>query len=342
MTHASLFSGIGGAEIAAAWMGWTNLFHCDINKFGLQTLAYWFPESTEYNDITKTKFNQWRGRVDVLTGGFPCQPFSTVGLRKGAKDDRYLWPHMCRAIGEIEPRYVVGENVAGLLTMVESPKATHLGVQTNLFGANRDTYRVEWTFTLERICRDIENLGYAVQPLVIPAVAVGAPHRRDRLWILAKRRTSADTVVPYATRHEERIRRQQQGEHKECERHDVRPCGVCENELAAHADSERRKRRDDTSQQPLCKRESVQNNAHIPPRPDFKNFPTQSPLCGGDDGLSVGVVDSPVYRGSKRQWVVNALKALGNSWCPQVALEVFNAIQIDYDNENGNETETEN
>ena len=84
LTHASLFSGIGGAEIAAAWLGWENLFHCDINEFGRKVLGYWFPQSREYNDIKTTDFTEWRGRVDVLTAGFPCQPFSVAGKRRGA------------------------------------------------------------------------------------------------------------------------------------------------------------------------------------------------------------------------------------------------------------------
>ena len=119
MTHASVFSGIGGPEIAATMLGWDNLFHCEINEFGRKVLDYWYPNSKSYEDITKTDFTEWRGRVDVLTGGFPCQPFSYAGRRRGAEDDRYLWPSMYRAIDEIQPTWVVAENVAGILTMVE-------------------------------------------------------------------------------------------------------------------------------------------------------------------------------------------------------------------------------
>lgn len=110
MTHASIFSGIGGAELAAAWMGWTNLFHCEIQDFPRQVLDYWFPDSISYGDIKRTNFEQWNGKVDVLTGGFPCQPFSLAGQRRGADDNRYLWPEMLRAIREINPTWVVGEN----------------------------------------------------------------------------------------------------------------------------------------------------------------------------------------------------------------------------------------
>lgn len=79
--HASLFSGIGGAELAASWMGWTNVFHCEIQEFQRKVLEYWFPNSISYEDITKTDFTEWRGRIDILTGGFPCQPFSVAGKR---------------------------------------------------------------------------------------------------------------------------------------------------------------------------------------------------------------------------------------------------------------------
>lgn len=94
-THGSLFSGIGGPEIAAEEMGWKNMFHCEINPFGRKILDYWFPNSKSYEDITKTNFTEWRGKINVLTGGFPCQPFSCAGQRKGAEDDRYTSGRKC-------------------------------------------------------------------------------------------------------------------------------------------------------------------------------------------------------------------------------------------------------
>lgn len=186
MTHASLFSGIGGAEIAAAWLGWENLFHCDINEFGRKVLGYWFPQSKEYNDIKTTDFTEWRGRVDVLTAGFPCQPFSVAGKRRGADDDRYLWPETLRAINEIRPAWFVGENVFGIASMVLPGEEVDMGRTDDLFEEG-NLYRTERRFVLDRICRDIEDAGYTVQPVVIPACAVGAPHRRDRVWFVARR-----------------------------------------------------------------------------------------------------------------------------------------------------------
>lgn len=114
-THGSLFSGIGGFDLAAQWMGWENAFHCEINPFARQILKYYWPKAVAYADIKQTDFTIWRGKINVLTGGFPCQPYSIAGNRKGTEDDRHLWPEMLRAIRQIAPRIVVGENVHGFV-----------------------------------------------------------------------------------------------------------------------------------------------------------------------------------------------------------------------------------
>ena len=189
MTHASVFSGIGGPEVAATMLGWDNLFHCEINPFGKRVLDYWYPNAKSYDDITTTDFSEWRGKVNVLTGGFPCQPFSFAGKRRGADDDRYLWPYMFRCIDQIQPDWVVGENVGGILTMVEQGEVTQLEDTPTLFDEGDKVHRYEYrgTFTLERICHDLETHGYEVQPILIPACGVGAPHKRDRVFIIGHR-----------------------------------------------------------------------------------------------------------------------------------------------------------
>ena len=223
MTHASVFSGIGGPEVAATMLGWDNLFHCEINPFGRKVLDYWYPNSKSYEDITTTDFTEWRGRVDVLTGGFPCQPFSYAGRRRGAEDDRYLWPSMYRAIDEIQPTWVVAENVAGILTMVEQGEVSKVAGTATLFDAFDDLrgrFELRETFTLQRICTDLESHGYAVQPVLVPACAVGAPHRRDRVFIVA-RRIASDTD----NRADRRTAREDEGKGREeriQERHEVR------------------------------------------------------------------------------------------------------------------------
>lgn len=203
-------------------LGWENLFHCEINPFGRKVLDYWYPNAKSYEDITTTDFTEWRGRVDVLTGGFPCQPFSYAGRRRGSEDDRYLWPAMYRAIDEIQPTWVVAENVAGILTMVEQGKVSEVASQATLFGEG-DTlhrYQLRETFTLERICTDLESHGYAVQPVLIPACAVGAPHRRDRVFIVA-RRIASDTYDG-ADRRTAREDESKGREERIQERHEVR------------------------------------------------------------------------------------------------------------------------
>lgn len=160
MTHASLFSGIGGFDLAAEWMGWENLFHCEWNPFGQRVLKHHFPNSISYNDITKTDFTIHRGQVDILTGGFPCQPYSSAGKRLGNEDERHLWPEMLRTIQEVQPRWVVGENVLGL---------------TNWNGG----------LVFNEVQVDLEAKGYEVQAFILPACAKNAPHRRDRVWFVA-------------------------------------------------------------------------------------------------------------------------------------------------------------
>src|SRR5688572_21332341 len=161
MTHGSLFSGIGGFDLAAEWMGWENVFHCEWNEFGQKILKYYWPHAKSYGDITKTDFTEWRGKVDIVSGGFPCQPYSTAGKRKGKEDDRHLWPEMLRAIREIQPNWIVGENVSGLLNWQRG-------------------------LVLDEIKADLENSGFEIFPsLVLPACGKNAPHRRDRLWIVA-------------------------------------------------------------------------------------------------------------------------------------------------------------
>jgi DNA (cytosine-5)-methyltransferase 1 len=160
MTHASLFSGIGGFDLAAEWIGWDNIFHCEWNPFGQKVLAHHFPNSKSYNDITKTNFSIHAGEIDILTGGFPCQPYSQAGKRLGKADERHLFPHMLRCIKEVKPKWVIGENVRGL---------------------------VSWNggMVFHEVCDDLEREGYEVQPFLILAAGVNAPHQRQRIWFVA-------------------------------------------------------------------------------------------------------------------------------------------------------------
>jgi len=154
--HGSLFSGIGGFDLAAQWAGWENVFQVEINKYCTRVLEKNFPNAKRYGDIREFDGTQYRGTIDVVSGGFPCQPFSVAGKRKGKEDDRHLWPEMLRVLSEIKPTWIVGENVPGIIKM-----------------------------ELDNVLDDLERIGYEAQTFIIPAASVDARHRRERIWIVA-------------------------------------------------------------------------------------------------------------------------------------------------------------
>lgn len=155
----SLFAGIGGFDIAAESFGWSTAWVSEIDPFCCATLEARFPSARNLGDIRLINWNDVEP-VDLLVGGFPCQPHSTAGRREGSADERDLWPEFRRAIGVLRPRYVVAENVSGLLT------------------SERGRY-------YNRLVSDLASLGYAVEWDCLSAADVGAPHGRDRLWIVA-------------------------------------------------------------------------------------------------------------------------------------------------------------
>ena len=159
LTHLDLFSGIGGFALAAQWMRYQTVQFVEWDKFCQKVLAKNFPGVPIHSDIKDFDGTKYAG-VDLLTGGFPCQPASCAGRRAGTSDDRWLWPEMLRVIRDAQPEWIVGENVGGLITLEDGLVFEHLLV-------------------------DLENEGYEVQPIIIPACAVNAPHRRDRVWIVA-------------------------------------------------------------------------------------------------------------------------------------------------------------
>lgn len=156
MTHGSLYSGIGGWLLAAQWAGIENIFTCEIEDFPNKVLDKHFPNTDRHHDIKETDFTKYTGRIDILTTSDPCQPFSFAGKRGGKTDDRFLWPFTIEAIRTIKPAFVVFENVPGFISMA-----------------------------FETVASDLEAEGYTVESFIIPACALGAWHRRDRLWVIA-------------------------------------------------------------------------------------------------------------------------------------------------------------
>lgn len=153
-----LFNGIGGFQLAAAWMGWQNIWHCEIDEWCNRVAKKWFPNSVCYEDIRRFNAKEWRGKIDLISGGDPCQPHSEAGQKRGKEDDRYLWPEYYRIVDEVRPRWVINENVAGSITN---------GVLDEKIG-------------------NLEAIGYSWwPPLSIPASAFGHDHQRERIWLVA-------------------------------------------------------------------------------------------------------------------------------------------------------------
>jgi len=309
MNHASLFSGIGGFDLAAEWMGWNNVFNCEWEEFPRQVLKHHFPNAIQYGDIKELDATTYAGRIDILTGGFPCQPYSLAGKRKGKEDERHLWPEMLRVIRECAPRYVVGENVRGL---------------------------VGWNggLVFEEVCSDLEAQGYSVQPFLLPACGVGAPHRRDRIWFVAYAHDKGGSHGHGQVQGADGEVRQRNDRSKPCDASGGNASdtdsGRLEGPEKVRWDSINVEREgivgvaSDTDN----RREGHQVRAR---RDEFKSetwdrFPTVSPLCGGDDGLPKELDGLTFSR-----WRRESIKAYGNAIVPQVALQIFKAINL-YEN----------
>ena len=294
MKHGSLFSGIGGFDLAAQWIGWENVFHCEIAEFPRKVLHHYWPNAISYENIKETDFTQWRGKIDVISGGFPCQPYSLAGKRLGKEDDRHLWPEMLRCIREIKPRWVVGENVFGI---------------------------VNWNggLVFDEVQADLEAEGYEVQAYVLPACAVNAPHRRDRVWFVAhapdtesgRRRfwptenigETAGKINPLGD--EVKICLQQFSSDPDSSRFSLNTCG----KLAGISEQ------DATLQGSAACRTHAAGNG-------WKKFPTQSPVCRRNDGLS-SRLDGITFS----KWRNESIKAYGNAVVPQVVYQIFKAIE---------------
>ena len=306
MKHGSLFSGIGGFDLAAEWMGWENVFHCEWMEFPRKVLDYHFPDADSHIDICKTDFTKYANKIDILTGGFPCQPFSIAGKRKGEDDERYLWGEMLRAIQEIKPRFVIAENVFGI---------------TNIDGG----------LVFEQVCLDLETEGYEVQPFIIPACAKNAPHRRDRCWFIAQNSLFSRCVHGESNQEGTKIR---EFRHT-CTRSSD---GIYLSKRVATNTIGIRYRRSSKTERSNISRGKWQLEKNIGQhgnkvrgkikrhRPHiggiyWQNFATQSPICGGDDGIS-----RELDRITFSKWRNESIKGYGNAIVPQIAYQLFQII----------------
>lgn len=362
MRHIDLCSGIGGFSLAARWIGWETIQFVEIDKFCQKVLSKNFPGTPIHDNLKTFDATKFLGFNGILTAGYPCQPFSQAGKRQGENDERHLWPEVFRIIQECHPAWVVCENVAGHVSM-----------------------------GLDAVLADLEGEDYACQAIIIPACATGAPHRRDRVWIVAyasgeRRDDGRNYRQGRYLQGDERFTSEgkPQREGRESGRYahgeacanefgsaleggivgegerTSRPVTKCDQDVIRHTDSQRQsqpegairkvgRRAGDTSQDAF--------DAASERLPDWAGgtFRQPSPLtefersdgerkereveryiCNLDDGLSARLVRDRV----------NKLKALGNAVVPQVAYQIFQAIEatrkgvftcrISHQNNNGN------
>jgi DNA (cytosine-5)-methyltransferase 1 len=343
MIHGSLFSGIGGFDLAAEWAGWQNIFNCEWEEFPRKVLKHHFSNAKQYGDIREFNATDYAGRIDILSGGFPCQPYSVAGKQLGKEDERHLWPEMLRVIRECSPRWVVGENVRGL---------------------------VNWSggLVFEEVCVDLEACGYSVQPFILPAAGVNAPHRRDRVWFVAKNTLRVGCVHGEFEQEETEFRKQRNVSARSCDgfrvqkritpdtKHNGQP--TAKGRRSDGEDSQRSKEGQEDAKQfegirkpeklgsvytPDTDDEGLQGceeqrgfggsrkkrNKHPPGRiyTEWENFPTQPPVCGRNDGIPKEL-DGITFP----KWRTESIKAYGNAIVPQVAYQIFQAIN-QYEND---------
>lgn len=372
-THIGLFEGIGGFSYAAKQMGWITKAWCEWNEFGQKVLRYHYPEAEGHGDITKTDFTKYANTIDLVSGGFPCQPYSLAGKRKGKDDERHLWPEMLRAIREIRPRWVVGENVFGL---------------------------INWSngLVFHEVQADLEAEGYEVWPYVLPACAVNAPHRRDRVWFVAyasnngyknrceETRGQNGCSEPRRMQQFERMGEQRATTYTNIEQREqaqgrFQPepvngskglnththsdgCEWCNSQHEKHTSERGQYAQHDIEQNDIanctcssstgqlqqqqgqeqfrgchCQPNATNTNGRRQPseehgqaqpgwatetsiRNNWQNFPTQSPICDGNDGIS-----TRLHGITFPKWRNESIKAAGNAIVPQIALMIFKAIQ---------------
>ena len=291
LTHLSLFNGIGGFQLGAKWMGWQNVAHVEIDEWCNRVVKKHFPDSICHTDIKQFDGTQYTNRIDILTGGFPCQPFSVAGQRKGKEDARHLWPEMFRVIKEIRPTWIVGENVTGIIGLA-----------------------------LEQVLSDLESAGYNTETFIIPACAVGALHKRDRLWIVAHtdRKRWEDEQKENRGLLCDRKRNDKTSQQKgnEQQRGAIEHGAVLSNTSSVRC---RQMEFENSSRKDTARTSSKTMQFPFDPR-ESGWWELEPGVCRVANGVSNRV---------------DRLKGLGNAIVPQIAFEIFKAIEKIEENSNG-------
>lgn len=313
MIHASLFTGFGGFDFAADAMGWETLVQVEKNPFCRYILNYYWSKAHLYEDIKSTDFRPYRGRIDILTGGFPCQPYSLAGARKGKEDDRHLFPEMLRAIREIEPPIVVGENVPGF---------------------------VSWNkgLVFEEAQSEMEAEGYEVQSFVLPACGIDAPHIRSRVFLIAysdrfrrrrKRRetyrqkegkTLGQILLSQSAGYGQEYDAANPNGYRSTEGQQVGSSGQLDekDQTWGNASNTYGSRRKELLHECFTDRQKYATRFLAEP---WTSWPTQSPLCSRDDVFPAGL-DGITFPG----WRNESTTGFGNAVAPALVLKIFRAI----------------
>ena len=312
MRHLDLFSGIGGFALAAKWMGWETVAFCEREQYARRVLEQHWPGVPIIDDITR--WPNERIGCDIITGGFPCQPFSCAGKQAGKQDDRYLWPAMLSVIERERPTWVVGENVFGIIKMA-----------------------------LDQVLSDLEAIGYATRAFVIPACAVDAHHRRDRVWIVARDDSNTTRIrfqglKPSASHAKGSAKRIQSESARVCWSEHVDDAN-CVRRDQKHKEMEggQAKLSDITSGQSnllanangikwqmlpkesLSRKQNIQGQLGRSSQNQRNRWPSEPNVCRVVNGLP-----NRTHR----------IKGLGNAIVPQVAYEIFNHLEAFSQSEN--------
>lgn len=298
LTHLSLFTGIGGIDLAAEWAGFTTIGQVEWADYPTKVLEKHWPDVPRWRDIRELTYDKFVERtglrtVDLISGGFPCQPFSVAGKQKGKRDDRYLWPEMLRVIREIKPTWVLAENVPGILRIAG-----------------------------KTVCEDLEREGYAVAIFDFEAAAVGAPHRRERVFFVAHTRCPLRQRTILEKENEDEIGK--------------RFANIIERSsripsVMANTDNERLQRWENSRKESGKEKKSI-NEQSSGCNTSRNHWTTESGLGRMVDGLSYWLheywrVEPDVSRvANDIPNRINRLKCLGNAVVPQQVYPILLAI----------------
>ena len=284
MNHLDLFSGIGGFSLALERVGFTTVGFCEVDPYCRLLLQKHWKGVTIHHDIKKLEAKDIKEPIDILTGGFPCQPYSVAGKQKGTNDDRYLWPDMFRVIKEVRPTWIIAENVRGIINIQDG-------------------------MVFETVCTDLESEGFEVQAFIIPAAGVGAPHRRERVWIVGYSKHNGSLTSKIERRNTETSTRTQEGTNTTLE-----PKGTSGSRNNVTMENTRRK---------LYERPSVGEKNEDETRKEITDQHQRSSSTSWGSWQSepnVGRVANGVPQRAHR------LRGLGNAIVPQIAEEIGKAI----------------